>query len=549
MKKKFPPATGLGPLMLQFAAGLCLSASLFPTCAHAAPEIQLADPIELELNGDATQAFSIAIENVGDSGDLVVSSADFGGDPHFSIGTLPGSIEPGGSGELGIIFKPLGRGGQFSADLAIASNDAGTPTLTVTVRGVIHDPMILAPELVDLGSETGRHTITIGNGGESQELTVQSISMSGDTSAFRLRRFPLPFSPIPAGGTGDIVIDFDPGERDGRFQLSMRVFSDDPVVRPFVIEVVANIGIEDPLVAWWPLDGDATDASGNGHDGTLIGAPAPAAGASPATAGALQFDGAGARLEVPYADALNPDDFTVTLWAKPHGAIAGRVGSVFASRDGSPGPATHGLALNLNDGAWNFWTGDGDAGWDQLGDPAATADDRWWHLAISYDSATDTKRLYADGELVASDNVAESGSTQYSPNGSSGREPLHIGAGQDDGSGDFFDGEIDDVALFRVALSEAEIQTIMNQGVARFIAAGRPFQITQVEVAPAGNALTLLWNSEPDTDYAVDRSTDLNAIWLEIEESVPATGTATAYTDSELPEGEGRVFYRVRPSG
>ncbi len=534
MKKSLPPACAF--LLVLGLIGIALADR-----ADAAPQISVADPVELELNGDATQAFSIDVENTGDSGDLTVSAAAFDADPNFSVASLPAPIAPGGSGAIGILFKPLGAGGNFSATLSIDSDDTANPNISTTVRGTIHDPMLIAPAMVDIG-DSPSYTITIGNGGETQELTVQSISMSGDISFFELRRFPLRFFPIPAGGTGEIEFDFNPGERKGIFNLQMRVFTDDPVTRPFIIEIVAEVGFDSTLVAWWPLDGDTSDASGNGHDGTLVGAPAASAGVNNFTAGALDFDGAGTRIDVPYSSELNPDDFTVTLWARPHGAIAGQLTSPFANRDESPGPLNHGFSLNLNDGAWDFWTGDGDASWDVLTGPLATSTDRWWHLAITYDSASDLKNLYVDGELAASD----TGVGQYVKNGSVENEDLHIGAGQDDGLGAFFDGELDDVALFRVALSQAEIQTIADGGVARFIAADRPFQITQVQPSAPGDAITILWNSGVQTNYAIDRSTDLNAVWQEIEESTASTGTVTAYTDNDLPASEGRVFYRVR---
>ena len=33
---------------------------------------------------------------------------------------------------------------------------------------------------------------------------------------------------------------------------------------------IASADLNDGLVAYWPADGDAIDATGNGHDGTLM---------------------------------------------------------------------------------------------------------------------------------------------------------------------------------------------------------------------------------------------------------------------------------------
>ena len=102
------------------------------------------------------------------------------------------------------------------------------------------------------------------------------------------------------------------------------------------------------------------------------------------------------------------------------------------------------------------------------------------------------------------------------------------------------------VALFRVALSQAEIQTVMSGGVRRFIQENRPFQLTDIPFSDGDEAIIIRWNSEIDANYAVDRSTDLNTAWDEIQISQPSTGTVTAYTDNDVPSNEGRVFYRVR---
>ena len=79
--------------------------------------------------------------------------------------------------------------------------------------------------------------------------------------------------------------------------------------------------------------------------------------------------------------------------------------------------------------------------------------------------APDTKNLYINGVLSASDNVPQSGPTQYSPNGTIESENLHIGSGQDDGNNFFFGGGIDDVTIWDEALSQAQIMDIMNNSV------------------------------------------------------------------------------------
>ena len=129
------------------------------------------------------------------------------------------------------------------------------------------------------------------------------------------------------------------------------------------------------------------------------------------------------------------------------------------------GPITHGYILYNNSGGnWDFWTGDGDAGWDNLPGAAVTTS-TWTHLAITYDAGTDTKTLWVNGAVSATDNVPESGPTQYAPNGTIEMENLHIGSGQDDGANFYFSGNIDDVTIWDNVLTQAQIQNIRDNSI------------------------------------------------------------------------------------
>jgi hypothetical protein len=84
----------------------------------------------------------------------------------------------------------------------------------------------------------------------------------------------------------------------------------------------------DYLVAQWLFNGDATDNSGNGHDGTLksghtnfytAGNPIkPVLSADRfGTAGMAYYFDKGANIEVPYSSKLNPDkELSISVWIK-----------------------------------------------------------------------------------------------------------------------------------------------------------------------------------------------------------------------------------------
>ena len=498
------------------------------------PALSTSNPVDLDLDG-TVQSLEILISNAGQSQSLNISAASFNGDANFSVITLPGSIDPGATGSITIAFDPLGANGEFSADLEITSNDSLTPVRTIPVVGAIHDPMLVSDLTLNLGNSTNG-SLTITNNGATRGLNISNLEFSGpDAEHFDSN---LPAIIAAGGGSETLSVSFDPLGEDGTFTATLAITSDDPLAPVTLINVVATVPIANPLVAWWPLDIDGTDASGNGFDGTITGALAPAEGANAATGSSLTFEG-GSRIDVPFDQDLNPIDFTVTMWA--NASSTGGFASPITSRDDvNGGVSTHGYIIyNDNGGNWNFWTGDGNPGWDTLsGGPVII--DTWTHLAIRYDSATETKTFFVDGVAAATDTAP----SQYSANGSVEMETLHIGAGADDGNSFFFSGRIDDVGLFRTALSEQEISTIMMNGVGGFTGAARDLVITNLEFSPGDGQVTITFDSVSGATYIVERSSDL-VIWDELTDNLSSAGETTSFTDLSLNEGTGRVFYRV----
>ena len=84
------------------------------------------------------------------------------------------------------------------------------------------------------------------------------------------------------------------------------------------------------LVAYWKFNGDATDASGNGHTGTLEAGPvglAAVPGPVPnltndrfGNANSAYHFAGGGNIDIPYSPALEPKALTVSLWERQDSA-------------------------------------------------------------------------------------------------------------------------------------------------------------------------------------------------------------------------------------
>ena len=166
------------------------------------------------------------------------------------------------------------------------------------------------------------------------------------------------------------------------------------------------------------------------------------------TGGALEFDGADDKIDVPCSAALNSPRFTVAFWAKVSGGVD-TFRSPLTSRGDTP---QRGYCFYADDkNRWSFWTGNGTR-WHELHGTRVVIGE-WHHIAGTYDGTT--KRIYVDGAPIASGVVTIALNTT---------NPLRIGAGATEGNGNYyFPGALDDVRVYGRALSVQEIKSISEK--------------------------------------------------------------------------------------
>ncbi|UCF16816.1 MAG: discoidin domain-containing protein, partial [Phycisphaerales bacterium] len=188
------------------------------------------------------------------------------------------------------------------------------------------------------------------------------------------------------------------------------------------------------LVVHWPLDGGAGttafDASGNGYDGTFSGNPLWVAGYD--SAGALNFDGLSDSVIYRFADETW-STYTTALWAKAD--VLGQ--PVNRSMFSNNGTTDGGFQLCF-DGSDNY---EYHADVDQV-IGAASLD--WVHLAVTYDGTTAT--AYYNGILAATFTPATDDLTF---------NKWAIGVNR--GENNWFDGSIDELRVYDIALTPEEI--------------------------------------------------------------------------------------------
>ena len=205
------------------------------------------------------------------------------------------------------------------------------------------------------------------------------------------------------------------------------------------------------LVLYFPFDegaGDeAKDASGTGNDGDINGAKWADKGKY---GGALEFDGK-SYVEVPSSNSLEElvEEVTIAVWVNPELTGSGWQGIVTKGDDA----AEHfELLVNV----------DGHAHTAQMFEqgrlianrpaPGSIVAGEWQHLAVTYKPGEWV--FYINGEVQESKIDA---TTNLVPDG----KPVVIG--DEIPKARFFEGLIDEVAIFNRALSEDEIKLIMDE--------------------------------------------------------------------------------------
>ncbi len=229
----------------------------------------------------------------------------------------------------------------------------------------------------------------------------------------------------------------------------------------FVTLPVLAANLEDSLVAYWTFNegkGEtASDESGNGHDGTLMGTPEWTDGYY---GGGIEFSAGGDEVNVPYHKDLNSDTFTICAWANVAPGSEGAHRAVVSSRNDAP---LSGYIFYAEPGnTWQYWTGVGGS-WNSVQGPAVTPG-KWQHLAGVY--AGGKQKFYVNGKLEGEKDAA----LNINPD-----EEFLIGAGANERAVHeyLFRGIIDEVRLYDRELNAGEISQVMENEAAAVEPAGK----------------------------------------------------------------------------
>jgi hypothetical protein len=240
--------------------------------------------------------------------------------------------------------------------------------------------------------------------------------------------------------SGDCMVDY----------REIEMMGSDWLVGDYNIATQAPNDASTCLMAWYKLDGDATDSSGNGRNGTLVGNPVWIDGRIGPNS--LSSDGDGDAIKCGnYNPSEDTNELTVALWSYWDG-LNGNYQTLVAKRD----------SWDSNDIMWQFgpqtaW--EGSVGQLEISQPDSTVnwgviipEGEWAHLAVTADGNDAT--LYINGENMGTFPFTFGTDTDAN---------MVISASEPNGS-ESFNGNIDDVRIYNYALSQAEVAYLAVEG-------------------------------------------------------------------------------------
>ena len=204
------------------------------------------------------------------------------------------------------------------------------------------------------------------------------------------------------------------------------------------------------LIAYYPFDGNANDASGNGRNGTLWNSPTFVAGPVSGTeaihlAGQGEFGTSGQYVTVPSIELSSFNAFTISLWADIQGNTSSDGGEylVGLGRGRSDGSFTVGISYGPQEAALGF----------NAGTAAVAAKvpylNQWHRYSLVYSNGVLT--AYLDGKVLGTAN-----GSMVSSAGNAGMGIHWWGFAP--GVSTRFIGSLADVRIYNRVLSGAEIQ-------------------------------------------------------------------------------------------
>jgi hypothetical protein len=213
-----------------------------------------------------------------------------------------------------------------------------------------------------------------------------------------------------------------------------------------------NENITEGLVAYYPFNGNAQDASGNNNHGTVLGATLTSDRKGNPN-NAYYFDGIDDWIRISDNEKLRPVTITVSAWVNREVSQPDNPAAIFYKGELEV-YALHptNFSIKQNSGCVVY----SGIGWQNASTTTATENtNTWYHVAGVFDG--NSIKFYRNGELLYQRNNLPRNQIDNCAGGN-----FRIGRWHDLDP-NFFKGKIDEIRIYNRGLSQNEINTLYKQ--------------------------------------------------------------------------------------
>jgi hypothetical protein len=319
--------------------------------------------------------------------------------------------------------------------------------------------------------------------------------------------------PSATAATGSTIIGNSTGGGGSGFSLDMSRTDAGKVELSFG-QNYQQLVIADGAAGYWRLNESSgtsiVDVTGNGNAGTAVNTPTKGIAGIPlgATNTAFQFDGSTQFIKIPNNANINKaGDQTLEVWVKTSSSSTAEILSTW---DG-----TNGAQILSFLGVANCWSDNGGG----LLASTVSINEGDWHQIVCVWSGT-TNYIYVDGWLSASKTASIHASTRDSQIGSQCAGASSTTCTQ------YFNGFIDEAAIFPTALSAAQIKQHFVAGLA-----GLATTNTYPNIVAADNPISY-WRLDEASGTAIADSRGVN--------NGTAVGSLTVGDSTAITDDQGK---------
>lgn len=217
------------------------------------------------------------------------------------------------------------------------------------------------------------------------------------------------------------------------------------------------------LTAWWRLENNTNDSSGNGHNGTVSSSPTFSTDVPVFNQFSISLDGSNDYVDLGNPSALQiTGDMSIGMWFKTSSGSANRL----IAKDGGGGQPRQYVLLLLNNKL--RWVRFNSSGTLFTIDSVDTYNDNAWHHVVVTNKSTGTIDMFVDGVQL----TEGTGSGNYTVETTNGDDGITMNNASVDieigyfaqANSQYFNGLIDEVAIWNDALTASEVTKIYNSG-------------------------------------------------------------------------------------